>query len=413
MESAAGTAYGCRVTPHLRPAMLATFAIFGLNGLVFASWAARIPAASAALGLSSGQMGTLLLVGAIGSVLSLPLAGAVSARVGTANTVRVGGAAAALAAATVAAGLAIQSVPLTGAGLFLFGAGVALWDVAQNIEGAAVEHRLNRTIMPRFHAAFSGGAFLGAMLGAGLAALAVELPAHLVAVSILSLIVSLWIPRYFLPSAPVAPGTPAAAAAGNRFAAWAEPRTLLIGLVVLGAALTEGAANDWVAKASVDGLGTSESTGAVMFAVFVAAMTALRFVGGGFIDRYGRVRVLQASLGTSLAGLLLFVFAPNVLLAGVGAVLWGAGAALGFPMGMSAAADDQRHAAARVSVVSTIGYTAFLAGPPLLGYLGDLVGIRTALLAVGVAVLASFIVAPAARERRSEERTAILDKDRT
>jgi MFS family permease len=393
--------------------MWATFAIFGLNGLVFASWAARIPAASAALGLSSGQMGTLLLIGAIGSVLSLPLAGAVSARVGTSNTVRVGGAAAAFAAGTVAAGLQLQSVPLTGAGLFLFGSGVALWDVAQNIEGAAVEHRLNRTIMPRFHAAFSGGAFVGAMLGAGLAALAVELPAHLVAVSVVSLAASLWIPRYFLPSAPAAaPGAPEPAA-GNRFAAWGEPRTLLIGLVVLGAALTEGAANDWVAKASVDGLGTSESTGAVMFAVFVAAMTALRFVGGGFIDRYGRVRVLQASLGTSLAGLLLFVFAPNVLLAGVGAVLWGAGAALGFPMGMSAAADDQRHAAARVSVVSTIGYTAFLAGPPLLGYLGDLVGIRTALLAVGVAVLASFIVAPAARERRSEERTAILDKDRS
>ena len=394
--------------------MWATFAIFGLNGLVFASWAARIPAASAALGLSSGQMGTLLLIGAIGSVLSLPVAGAVSARIGTANTVRVGGAAAALAAGTVAAGLQLQSVPLTGVGLFLFGSGVALWDVAQNIEGAAVEHRLNRTIMPRFHAAFSGGAFVGAMLGAGLAALAVELPAHLVAVSVVSLAVSLWIPRYFLPSAPAAPaGAPEASPAGNRFAAWGEPRTLLIGLVVLGAALTEGAANDWVAKASVDGLGTSESTGAVMFAVFVAAMTALRFIGGGFIDRYGRVRVLQASLGTSLAGLLLFVFAPTVLLAGVGAVLWGAGAALGFPMGMSAAADDQRHAAARVSVVSTIGYTAFLAGPPLLGYLGDLVGIRTALLAVGVAVLASFIVAPAARERHSDERTAILDKDRS
>jgi predicted MFS family arabinose efflux permease len=64
-------------------------------------------------------------------------------------------------------------------------------------------------------------------------------------------------------------------------------------------------------------------------------------------------------------------------------------------------------------VVSTIGYTAFLAGPPLLGFLGDLVGIRTALLAVGVAVLASFLVAPAARERAGEEHTAILDKDRT
>ena len=159
------------MNPNLKSAVWATFAIFGLNGLVFASWAARIPAASAALELSSGQMGALLLVGAVGSVLSLPLAGLISARVGTANTVRVGGAAAALAAATVAAGLQFQSVPLTGGGLFLFGSGVALWDVAQNIEGADVERRLRRTIMPRFHAAFSGGAFLGALLGAGLAAI--------------------------------------------------------------------------------------------------------------------------------------------------------------------------------------------------------------------------------------------------
>jgi MFS family permease len=132
-------------------------------------------------------------------------------------------------------------------------------------------------------------------------------------------------------------------------------------------------------------------------------MTLFRFIGGGFIDRFGRVRVLQVSLASSLAGLVLFVFAPNVFLAGVGAILWGTGAALGFPMGMSAAADDQRFAAARVSVVSTIGYTAFLAGPPLLGFLGDQVGIRNALLAVGVAVLASFVVAPAAAERQAGE----------
>lgn len=173
--------------------------------------------------------------------------------------------------------------------------------------------------------------------------------------------------------------------------------------MVLGAALTEGAANDWVAKATVDGLGASEAVGALMFGVFVASMTLFRFVGGGFIDRFGRVRVLQVSLASSLVGLLLFVFAPNVLLAGAGAVLWGTGAALGFPMGMSAAADEPRFAAARVSVVSTIGYMAFLAGPPLLGFLGDQVGIRNALLAVGVAVLASFLVAPAAAERPASE----------
>ncbi|WP_196820829.1 MFS transporter [Arthrobacter sp. CAN_A6] len=395
--------------------MWATYAIFGLNGLVFASWAARIPAASSILGLSSGQIGSLLLVGAVGSVISLPLAGSISARVGTANTVRLGGAAAAMAAGAVASGLWLESVPLTGVGLFLFGSGVALWDVAQNIEGADVERQLRRTIMPRFHAAFSGGAFVGAMVGAGLSALEVSLPAHLVGVSIVSLCVSLWVPRYFLPEA----GHSAHAEAGpvpGRLDAWREPRTLLIGLVVLGAALTEGAANDWVAKATVDGLGASESVGAVMFAVFVAAMTAFRFIGGSFIDRFGRVRVLQVSLGASLVGLVIFVFAPNLPLAALGAILWGTGAALGFPMGMSAAADDPTRAAARVSVVSTIGYTAFLAGPPLLGYLGDVVGIRNALLAVGVAVFASFLVAPAAREREVSApaaNRAPLDKDRT
>jgi hypothetical protein len=380
--------------------MFATYAIFGLNGLVFASWAARIPAASSTLGLGSGQMGGLLLVGAIGSVLSLPLAGILAARVGTANTVRIGGAAAALAASAVALGLVTVLVPVVAVGLFLFGCGIALWDVGQNIEGADVERLVGRTIMPRFHAAFSGGAFVGALVGAGLSALQVSLSAHLVAVAVLSLGVSLWTPRYFLRAEiPAAHGRAQGAARPRGLGAWGEPRTLLIGLVVLGAALTEGAANDWVAKASVDGLGTSESTGAIMFAVFVAAMTALRFVGGPLIDRFGRVRVLQASLGASLAGLVLFVAAPTVPLAAIGAILWGAGAALGFPMGMSAAADEPERAAARVSVVSTIGYTAFLAGPPLIGFLGDAVGIRNALLAVGVAVLASFLVAPAARER--------------
>ncbi len=406
MWRTAAAAYGCRVNPAVRAAMIATYSIFGLNGLVFASWAARIPAASDTLGLGAGQIGGLLLVGAVGSVLSLPLAGIIAARLGTGNTVRIGGTAAAVAATAVALGLTTVSVPVVAVGLFLFGCGVALWDVGQNIEGADVERLVGRTIMPRFHAAFSGGAFVGALIGAGLSAVGVSLSAHLVAVAVLSLAVSLWTPRHFLPETTTADGVPEGAsdggpagAPGRRLGAWGEPRTLLIGLVVLGAALTEGAANDWVAKASVDGLGTSESTGAIMFAVFVAAMTTLRFLGGPLIDRFGRVRVLQASLGSSLAGLVVFVAAPNVPLAAVGAILWGAGAALGFPMGMSAAADDPDHAAARVSVVATIGYTAFLAGPPLIGFLGDVVGIRNALLAVGVAVLASFLVAPAARER--------------
>jgi MFS family permease len=384
-------------------AALATFIIFGANGLVFASWAARIPAVTEILGISSGQMGTLLLCTAVGSLIALPTAGHVISRIGTANTVRASGLLAALAGVGIAVSLLAESVPGTAGSLFFFGIGIGLWDVSQNVEGADVEHRLRKTVMPKFHAAFSGGAFVGALIGAGLSGMGVGLPQHLLVIAASVAVLTIVVPRYFLPhTAPERPADGEAKTARGP-SAWRDGRTLLIGVVVLGATLTEGAGNDWIAKASVDGLGTSESTGALLFALFVLAMTTMRFFGGTVIDRYGRVAVLRGSMAAAAAGLALFVFAGNLWLAAVGAALWGVGAALAFPMGMSAAADDPRHAAARVSVVSTIGYVAFLAGPPLLGYLGDLTGIHMALLAIGVPILVALMLAGAAKPLPARE----------
>jgi cyanate permease len=85
----------------------------------------------------------------------------------------------------------------------------------------------------------------------------------------------------------------------------------------------------------------------------------------------------------------------------LGVLLWGLGSALGFPVGMSAAADDPARSAARVSVVSTIGYTAFLAGPPLLGWLGDRVGTLDALLAVALLMVPAALSVLAARPPRA------------
>ncbi len=383
--------------PSLSAAAAATFVVFGINGFVFASWAARIPAVTETLNLTSGQMGTLLLCTAIGSLLALPTAGLVVGRIGTANALRTGGVVAALAGAGIALSLSAGSIVGAAIALFFFGIGIGLWDVAQNIEGADVEHKLRRTIMPQFHAAFSGGAFVGALIGAGLSSIGVGLPEHLLVIAGIVMVVVLVAPRYFLPHfAEAAPsdGQPKEAKGPS---AWRDSRTLLIGVVVLGATLTEGAGNDWIAKATVDGLGSSESTGALMFALFVLAMTAMRFFGGRVIDTYGRVAVLRASMAAAAAGLGLFVLAGNIWLAAVGAALWGVGSALAFPMGMSAAADDPKHAAARVSVVSTLGYVSFLAGPPLLGYLGDLTGIHLALLAIAAPILVALLLAGAAR----------------
>ena len=359
------------MTTGARNAVLATFAV---NGLGFASWASRIPAIRAQLDLTPGELGRTLLVGALGSVLALPFAGRVITAVGAARTVTIG--VVVVAAGLLGLGAAVDvlaDVGATAAAIFVIAVGISLWDVAMNHEGAAVEQRLGRTVMPVFHACFSGGTVLGALAAAGLVRLGVPVLGHLAGAALLVLLVGLWVPRRFLPRGlEVAEGE--GSVADRPASAWREPRTLAIGLVVLVAALTEGTANDWIALAVTEGHDQPEEIGVLAFATFLAAMTAGRLLGARLLDRHGRVPVLQVVFGLAAVGSLLVVLG-DTLAAFVGVVLWGVGASLGFPTGMSAAADDPQRAAARLSVVSTIGYLAFIVGPPLLGLLGDHVGV--------------------------------------
>ncbi|SFJ79347.1 MFS transporter [Cellulomonas sp. KH9] len=389
-------------TREVRVASAAVFAVFLLSGVNFASWAARLPAVRDALGLTPERMGVLLLIGAMGSLVALPLSGMVVERLGARRTVLAFAVVNGAGYAVASVGVALDLVVLVGAGLVLVGVGAGVWDAAMNLEGAVVEQRLGRTVMPRYHAGFSFGTMGAAGVAAVLATLHVPVQVHLPVVVALSCVATAVAVRSFL-AEPAHPGDPAstgaAAPRGARAAvgAWLEPRTLLIGLVVLAAALTEGAANDWVSLAVVDGFGTTHATGAVGFALFVTAMTAMRMLGTSLLDRYGRVVVLRLCALLAGVGLLVFGLADQLWLALAGVVVWGMGAALGFPVGMSAAADDPVRAAQRVAVVSTIGYSAFLAGPPLLGLLAEHVGYRQALLAILVPVVLGLAVTGAAR----------------
>ncbi|OKI62526.1 hypothetical protein A6A27_05560 [Micromonospora sp. CB01531] len=373
--------------------------VFALNGLAVGTWFSRVPAVREALGLSTGRLGLLLMALSAGAVLAMPMAGLVTQRLGPARTV----AASVLLVAfgTVVAGLSAGlagSVLGVAVGLFAFGYGSGTWDVAMNVEGAAVEKRLGRTIMPRFHAAWSLGSVAGAGIGAGAARLGVPVGVHLPALAVVVLVGALLGARAFLPAPAEAEGTADPAARRRALlATWREPRTLLIGLLVLVMAFTEGSANDWLAVAFVDGYGVSEAVGAVVFGVFVVGMTLGRTVGTIAIDRWGRVAVLFGTIGLAAVGAALAVLAGSGPLAVVGVALWGIGASLGFPVGMSAAADDEDRAPARVSVVAVIGYTAFLAGPPLLGFLGDHLGILPALGVVPLLLLPTLALVPVLR----------------
>lgn len=382
------------MTTELRRARTAVVVAFAFNGLAFASFVSRTPAIADGLGLTTSQLALMLLCLSVGSVAGLPLAGALVARLGPGRSVLAGALTETLGLAGLATGLLTGAVLPAALGLAVAGLGTGVWDVAMNVAGAEVEQRTGGTLMPRLHAAFSIGTMAGAGVGAATAATGVPLAAQVVGVVVLIPVVMTVAVRHFLP------GTPAVSRADGGsgvLAAWREPRTLLIGLLVLGFAFTEGSANDWIAYALVDGYGASETVGAVAFGLFVTAMTAGRLFGGSALERYGRVAVLRAAAGLALVGLLLVLVGGSVPVALVGALFWGVGAALGFPVGMSAAADDPARAAARVSVVSSVGYTAFLAGPPLIGLLGEHAGILRALFVVLGALVLGLLASGAAR----------------
>ncbi|TDE88031.1 MFS transporter [Occultella glacieicola] len=384
-----------------RRGAVAVFATFVLNGFTFANWLARIPTIRDELGLRPEQLGLIILVGSLGSLTALPVTGRILNRIGPVRTV-IGASVVAAAGLVVAVtGVAQVSPLLVGAGLFLSTMGIGSWDVGMNFEGTRVEQALGRAIMPWFHGGFSIGTVLGAAVGGLAIRWGVPVPTHMLVVVGVAVVLVALMTRGFLPETAaqrVAAQESESHGGHSYLRFWVEPRTLMVGLVVLAAALTEGAANDWLALAVIDGFETPNETGAFGLTVFLTAMTVMRFLGTFLLDRFGRVAVLRLCTGLAIVGLLVFTLSPSLPVALVGAVLWGLGAALGFPVGMSAASDDPAKAAGRLSVVATIGYTAFLVGPGLLGLLASHVGYRHALLAILVPLVVGLLVIPAARQ---------------
>jgi len=376
---------------------MARFAVivsFGVCGLMYATFASRLVLVRVSLGVSPAVMGLLLLTITAGSVAIMPLTGRLVERFGDVTVIRVAAALGwcSLLAASICAvnGWAwAMAIPL-----FLEGVGIGSWDVAQNLAGTHVEQAMGRAIMPQFHAAYSMATLVGAGIGWAFSRAGSPLLMHvgiIAAIGVLAVEACTW---WLLPSAQVSGASPIedAPEQPEERSAWLEPRTLLIGVVMLSVSLTEGSANDWITSAIVQSFNRPENTGIACLGVFLAAMTLMRTLGTRLIDRWGRVRSLRLCAVCAIVGLVAFGFSPWLWLTVVGAGIWGLGAALGFPVGISAASDDPLRAARRTAVVSTIGYVAFLGGPPLLGMLAGHIGFRNALMVILVPAVVSLLL---------------------
>ncbi|KGJ79117.1 hypothetical protein GY21_06200 [Cryobacterium roopkundense] len=389
----------------------AVFAVFFVSGFGLASWMSRIPAVRDSLGLDKAQVGLLIFGLSAGSVIGLVLAAWLLARFGARRAMSLAMSLSAVGLIGMGIGVSLfPSSPFVFCALAVFGFGMGSLDVMMNVEGAAAEREIGRTLMPLMHACFSLGTVAGALGGAAASVLDVSVFWHLVLIAVLVLGTVITAVRFMPLRHELGDDEPAERKAtwrarlGESLSVFRDRKLLLIGVIVLGMTFAEGSANDWLALAAVDGHGFSNASGAIVFGVFVAAMTVGRVLGGPVLDRFGRVAVLRACAVVGIVGLLMFILAPVTWMIYVGTVLWGLGASLGFPVGMSAAADDAKNAAARVSAVAMIGYFAFLVGPPVLGLLGEAWGMLNALYVILILMVLAGLAAPAARPPASVRR---------
>ncbi len=367
---------------------LSTRLLFLIVGIANATWAPLVPLVKDRAGLDAAGLGLLLLTFGVGSILAMPSAGAAAARLGFRPVLLAGTLAIGLALPVLA--LASGLVPLTGA-LLLFGAGMGAVDCVMNLQAVAVERAAGRPMMSGFHGLYSLGCILGALLasvlmGTGLGA---GWSVLILVAGIVALFAAAW------------PGIlPAGGTGGSGGPAFALPRgpVLVLGLLCFVVFLTEGSALDWSAVFLIQQRGLDPAWAALGYASFSVTMTAGRLGGDAIVARLGRrpVVILGGLLAAAGLALSVVILAWEAALAGYALV--GAGCANIVPV-LFTAAGRQTAMPARVAVpaVTTLGYAGVLAGPALIGFAAQALGLPASLLIVAALLLG---VAAAGRSLR-------------
>ncbi len=388
-------------TPRLLRWRTGIMLLFAMQGFSMASWVAAIPAVRDGLGASTGAVAALVATYAAGSMLGILAAERLLRRFGPRVTIT--GGVVGMAGAVAALGCAVQllqSFPAASAALLLLGGSTGVCNVNVNVDGAANERALGVSTLPRLHACYSIGMVLGAGIGALALAAGRPIGVILAVAGVLVFLVGLTGSR-LLPAGwravqgARADGSPARRRSGRR--EWLDLRTVLIAVFAVGMTFAEGSANDWLSLAVVRGHGLQNATGAAMFGLFAACMLAGRALGHRATERFGRVAVLRVSAVLVVIGLVLVIVAPDAGVIAVGAVCWGLGASLGYPLSISAASDHGEHAAMRVTLIASAGTVACLTGPMLIGLLAARTGLLDSLLVVVAMVVPAVLLAPALR----------------
>jgi MFS family permease len=374
---------------RLRQARIAVITFFFLNGVMTATLSTRLPAVQTKLALPPGQLGLALLGCTVGGLIAMNIAGRMSRRFGS-NMITT--------TAAIGMGLALLLIafaptfPLLTLALIFFGAGSGAMDITMNIQCADVERGYGRPIFTSFHACFSVGSLVSAFLGSTLAAFNVSPTFHFLSIALCAWVGIVWSSHFLLPSRPV---LDVGRRQTQKVLSLHFSRPLMwLGVIAFCALLSVGAMFDWSAVYLSGTLHTGAGLAAAGFATFLCCMAFGRGAGDSLATRFGaavlvRSACLLAAIGLALV--LAFAWTPVVFF-GLGLV--GIGLSVPFPLVLRAAGHlSQRETGSVLAIVTTWGYVGMLAGPPVIGFVADRVGLRLALaLVVFLCVLAALCV---------------------
>ena len=368
---------------------LTWYGLIVMSGVLIGAWGAHIPSIKAHHGLSEGSLSAVLLAAAVGAVSSLFTAGRVMAALGARRTAA---GAAVLGGGLLGSVLAFQGLPMS---LLLLqvmalGACMCLFDVALNTEGTTLERLGGRPVMSHLHGMFSVGGMLGAGAVAALLGVGIAPVVQLWALGLGVGLVAVWAARGMLREEGRATvGMPQSAAQAHFV--WPRGQLLVIGLLILAGMTAEGAMYDWCVLYLQQELGQPQSQAALGYAVFSASMAASRFAGDALRARYDERTLLRCGAGLAAGAMAVVLLSAHPVVAWVGFALVGAGLAPVAPILFSAATRVPGVSpAAAIASVTSVGYSGFMLGPPLIGALATASSLTWAL---GVVVLAAALLA--------------------
>lgn len=349
---------------------------FFIAGFSIASWAPMVPYAKARVGLDDGTLGLLLLCLGVGSIISMPMAGALAAKYGCRRL---------LVASTVLICLClpllatVSSLPLLVAVLFVFGAGMGGVDCTANVQAVIVEKASGKTMMSGFHGLFSLGGIVGAAGVSGLLALGMSPLVAMCVVVVLTLLALAKATPGLLPYGSPSDGP-----------AFAIPHgvVLFIGLLCFTVFLAEGAMLDWSAVFLSSLRGVDPAYAGLGYAVFAVTMTLGRLFGDAIVHRVGSTRVIILGGLCAAAGLAIATWVPAWEAALLGFALVGAGCSNIVPVCYSAAG-RQRTMPESVAIpaITTVGYAGILVGPAAIGFIAHGSSLEIAFTIVAVMLL--------------------------